>query len=80
MRVVVDQGAVEQFAAAGLDPPFHDRVRAGHPYAAEDALDAGVGEDGVEQYWVLAVAVADEEPARQPASCRSMARLGHGTK
>jgi hypothetical protein len=26
MPLVPDQGAVEQFAAAGSDPPFHDRV------------------------------------------------------
>jgi hypothetical protein len=39
-------------------------------------LDAGVGEDGVEQRRVLAVPVARmRKRARQPASCRSMARF-----
>jgi hypothetical protein len=28
--LVPDQSAVEQFAAAGLDPPLHDRVHARH--------------------------------------------------
>jgi hypothetical protein len=31
MRLVEDQAPVEQFVAAGLDPPLHDRVHAGHP-------------------------------------------------
>ena len=62
VALVPDQCAVEQFAAAGLDPPFHDRVHAGHPDAAEHDLDPGVGEDRVEHRRVLAVAVADQEP------------------
>ena len=49
MLPVPDEGAVEEFAAAAVDPAFHDRVHPWDPDAAEDDLDAGVGEDGVEQ-------------------------------
>src|SRR5205814_1737793 len=37
-------------------------VHPGYPHAGEDDLDAGVGEDRVEQRRVLAVPVADKEP------------------
>jgi hypothetical protein len=37
-----------------LDPAFHERVHPGQ-------LDAGVGEDRVEQGGVLAVPITDEE-------------------
>jgi hypothetical protein len=60
MRTVEDQGPVEQFVAAGLDPPLRDRVHPGYPDAAEHDVDSGVGEDGVEQGRVLAVPVADQ--------------------
>jgi hypothetical protein len=60
MRTVEDQGSVEQFVAAGLDPPFHDRVHAGYPDTAEHDADSGVGEDAVERGRVLAVPVADQ--------------------
>ena len=33
--LVPDQGAVQEFASAGLHPPFRDRVHARHPDAAE---------------------------------------------
>jgi hypothetical protein len=60
MDLVEGQGPVEQFVAAGLDPSFHDRVHPGHADVAEHDLDAGVGQDGVEQGRVLAVPVADQ--------------------
>jgi hypothetical protein len=60
MCLVPDQHAVEQLVAAGLDPPFHDRIHSRHADAAEHGLDPGVGEDGVEQGGVFAVPVADE--------------------
>jgi hypothetical protein len=60
LGLVPYQRPVEQFVAAGLDPPFHDRVHARHPHAAEHDGDAGVGEDRVEQWRVLPVAVTDE--------------------
>jgi hypothetical protein len=60
MRLAPDQGAVEEFVAAGLDPPFHDRVNARYPDPAEYDADPGIGEDGVEQGWVLSVSVTDQ--------------------
>jgi hypothetical protein len=43
MRLVPDQHAVQQFAAARLYPPFDDRVHPRHAHAAEDDLNVGVG-------------------------------------
>lgn len=60
VRLVEDQCPVEEFMAAGLDPPFHDRVHAGYPDTAEYDIDAGVGEHLVEQGRVLAVSVPDQ--------------------
>jgi hypothetical protein len=57
--LVPDQGAVQQFASAGLHPMFHDRVHAGHPDAAEHDVDVCVLEHGVEQGWELSIAVPD---------------------
>jgi len=34
MGLIPDQGPVEQFVAAGLDPGFHDRVHPRYPDAA----------------------------------------------
>jgi hypothetical protein len=59
---VPDEGAVQEFVVAGLHPPFRDRVRARYSLAAEDYLDARVGEDGVEQYGHLPVPVPEHEP------------------
>ena len=42
MRLVPDECAVEQLVAAGLDPPFHDRVHSGNLDTAEHHGDAGV--------------------------------------
>jgi hypothetical protein len=64
--LVPHQRAVEQFAAAALDPAFHDRVHSGHLDPAEHNLDACLGEDRVEQGRVLAVPVADEVPHVRP--------------
>jgi hypothetical protein len=60
MPLVVDQGSVEKFSTAGPYPPLHDRVHPGGSGAAADGRDPSVGEDRVEQGWVLPVAVADE--------------------
>ncbi len=35
VRLIPDQGPVEQLATAGLHPPLHDGIHAGHPDAAE---------------------------------------------
>jgi hypothetical protein len=59
--LVPDQRAVQEFAAAGLYPPFHDRVHSWHPDATEHNLDPRLGEDGVEQIGELAVPVPDQE-------------------
>ena len=73
--MVPDQGPVEQFAAAGLHPAFHDRVHSGRLDPAEYRFDACVSEDGVDQAGELAVAVPDQEPRLLPASWRSMTRF-----
>jgi hypothetical protein len=51
-----DQGAVEEFAPAGSDPAFHDRVHPRHADAGRDDGDAAVAEDGIEGGGELAVA------------------------
>ena len=58
--LVPDQSRVQQFTAAGLNPPLHDGVHPRHPDATEHDLDARVGEDDVEQLRKLAV--ADQVP------------------
>jgi hypothetical protein len=45
-----------------LDPAFDDRVHLGHLNTTQDDVDAGVGEDVVEQLRELVVSVADQEP------------------
>src|SRR5688572_29072300 len=67
--------------AAGLDPPFHDRVRPGHPDTAEHDLDPRVGEDLVEPGRVPPVAVPDQILDRnrvRPRRCGCL-RPGHDT-
>jgi hypothetical protein len=54
-RLFSEQGTVEQFATAGPHPSLHHGVHARNSYAGEHDLDSGVGEDRVEQRWVLAV-------------------------
>jgi hypothetical protein len=61
--------------AAGLHPPFRDRVHAPYSLAAEDYLDAGVGEHAVEQCRELPVRSRIMNLARQAASSRSMTRF-----
>ena len=60
--LVPDQGSVQQFVAAALDPPFHDGVHARHVDAAEQDPDIGVGEDRVDQRGDLAVTIANHVP------------------
>ncbi|MCU1681134.1 MAG: Transposase [Amycolatopsis sp.] len=47
--LVADEGSVQQFVAAGLHPAFHDRVHPWHLDTSEHGLDAGIGEDFVDQ-------------------------------
>jgi len=65
--LVPDQGPVEQFSAAGLHPPFHDRIHSRDLDAAEHNLDPGIGEDCVEQSRKLAIPVPDQKSC--PTSC-----------
>src|SRR2546421_9468362 len=60
MCLVPDQRTVEPFVAAGLDPPLDDRVHARNLDTREYDRDTGVGEDGVEQGGVLAVAIPQQ--------------------
>ena len=62
VRLVPDQGPVEQFAAAGLHPSLHDRVHSRHLNPAEHDLDPSVLEHCIEQAGELAVTVPDQEP------------------
>jgi hypothetical protein len=66
--LVPDQRAVKQFAAAALDPAFHDRVHSWDPDAAEDDLDARAGKSGVKQ--------AGNFPSRSRIRKRGSWRLG----
>jgi hypothetical protein len=62
VTLVPDEGAIQEFVAAGLHPSLRDRVHARGADAAEGDLDAGVGEDPVEQGGELRVSVADQVP------------------
>ncbi|WUE24570.1 hypothetical protein OHA47_08990 [Streptomyces sp. NBC_00498] len=59
MALVPDEGVVQQFVAAGLEPAFHDRVHARYPDAGACGLCSGVVRDVVEEGWVLRVLVPD---------------------
>jgi hypothetical protein len=59
VTLVPDQGAVEQLVAAGPHPSLHDRVHSRDPDTAADGLDAGVGEDLVDEGRELPVPVPD---------------------
>ena len=61
VSLVPDEGAIEEFVAAALDPAFHDRVHSRNADTAEDNLDARICENGVEQGGELSVSVADQE-------------------
>src|SRR5258708_33381392 len=61
MALIPDQVAVQELAAASPDPAFGDRVHAGRPDVAQDGLDPGIGEDGVEGGGEVGAAVADHE-------------------
>src|SRR6266516_552245 len=81
MVLIPDEGAVQELASASPDPAFHDCVHAGRPDVAEDGLDAGVSEDGVEGAGEVRSAVADHEldPMRLLAGVHhQVAGLLHG--
>ena len=80
VRLVPDQGVVERFVTAGLDPPLHDRVHSRNPDTGEHDRDASVGENGVEQGGVLAVAIRaeDTDPAGGVFDDRQYVQSGAG--
>jgi hypothetical protein len=81
MRLVAQQRTVEQSVATGLNPPFDQGVHPGHLGildAAEHDLDAGVGEDGVEQRRVPAVSIADEEAGPAAGVLQVHGEVTHG--
>jgi hypothetical protein len=59
---IPDQGAVEQFTAAGLYPAFGDRVHSRYPNAGEHDAYPGIREHGIEPGGELAVPISDQEP------------------
>jgi hypothetical protein len=64
--LIPDQGAIQQLTAAGLHPPFHDRVHSRHPNSGEHDLNPRIAHDLLEQFRKLAVPVSDQEPGPAP--------------
>jgi hypothetical protein len=60
VRLIPDQGAVQQLAPAGLHPPLHDRIHPGRADSTPDDLDTLAGEHGVERLGELGIAVTDQ--------------------
>src|ERR1700738_1835857 len=75
MVLVPYEGAVQQFASAGLYPALHDGVHPGHPDTALDDSQSGIGQHGVEGLCELGVPVTNQEPTLLSTSSRSMTRL-----
>ena len=61
MRLVPDEGPIEDLAAASADPAFDDRVHARRLDVAEHGPDPGIGENGAGRSGVVRAAVADSE-------------------
>src|SRR5258705_12592128 len=61
MRLVPDEGRIEDLAGASADPAFGDRVHARRLDVAEHGPDPGIGENGVERSGVVRAAAADNE-------------------
>jgi hypothetical protein len=62
VALVPYEGAVQQFASAGLYPALHDGVHPGHPDTALDDSQSGIGQHGVEGLGELGVPVTNQEP------------------
>ena len=60
LMLVPDDGAVEQLATQGADPPFRERVRHRRPYRCLEDLEAFGCEDLVEGVDELAPAITNE--------------------
>jgi hypothetical protein len=63
LRLVPDEGAVEELAAKGADPSFGECVRHGSPHGGLEDLDAFGPEDLIEGSGELAASVAHERLA-----------------
>ncbi|GIH24605.1 hypothetical protein Aph01nite_29150 [Acrocarpospora phusangensis] len=61
MAFVPEQTAVEKLAAAGLHPPFHDRVHPRHPDTGKHSPDAGLGQDLIHERRELPIPVTDQK-------------------
>ena len=59
MAFVPDQGPVQQFTPARLNPALRDRVHPRHPDARAHDLDAGIAQDLVELDGILPIAVTN---------------------
>jgi hypothetical protein len=57
---IPEQAAIKELVAAGLHPSLHDGVHAGHADAGEHGLDAGVGEDLLDEGGELPIPVSDQ--------------------
>jgi hypothetical protein len=57
---------IQQFAAAGLYPPFPDRVHSRHPNPSEHDLDFRIGQGAIDQLGERAVPIPDQEPRPSP--------------
>ena len=75
MGLADDQDSVEEFVADGADEAFGDRVRPRCRHRRVDDGDVDGGEDGVEGWGELAVAVADQERKRRWVSSSAISRL-----
>ncbi|MEY9894263.1 DNA-binding XRE family transcriptional regulator [Catenulispora sp. MAP5-51] len=60
VALVLDQGAVQQLTAAGLHPPFHNRVHSRYADATEHDVDPCMRKDLVEQRRELRIPVSDQ--------------------
>ena len=61
MRLVPDEGSVQELASASADPAFGDGVHAGRADVTEHGPDPGIGENSVESGGEVRSAVADHE-------------------
>src|ERR1017187_6229551 len=72
VALVPYQSPVGQFAPAGADPPFHDRVHSGRLDGGADDPGARGTEDLIERGGEAGVPVMIMNLTRVPASARSM--------
>src|ERR1700692_4010966 len=73
--LVPDQGAVEQFAAAGLHPPVHDRIHSRHLAPLSTAVMPASLSTASNRAGNLPSRSRIRNRARLPATSRSMTRF-----